>query len=642
MSHVQELRAVVNAARAGDPVLARMHLQRAASEQPDDPAVWLWMSWLADSPLVMAQCLEMVLESASTEYHEVAEKGLEFARALASFSIRNRIPARVGSTGHSTAASPVRERQASHGTSNPEESGSRVEPLAEETSFECECDEVRGFTDSGYTAPDEADETRDAQTDHEPGFRVCDDSLNDDDGLPESLHRAMAVTRSEFEEADSGWESIAAHPEAPVLRDTDLHPEAGHNHDEPSEADPALDDTVIEPQSALDPLEDPQAELPEMEDWPESPRAGGWPSAPAIPTGSFWSAEEVSPARTESTARSEAAVPPPLPPEAAKEVTDWNHSTTAGADPRTQEPSGKRTRWTAPEPSPNPALWRAAQDNWFESGQGAAQPGTAEPQIFLRGGTRAADSEQSSAGAWASSDAPDSSMASDHLRPEERTGNRLWESTIAESPTEKPSHSVPPAATPESPTPEMLPFNGQHAFVADEYGSHDSAASTVAASTVVPARDPGSVTTTSSVTNTADSGFTGAVTPVSPIGAHTVLVVDDSPTVRKLVTMTLEKHGYQVVSAFDGVAAIKEIAAHNPSLILMDVNMPRLDGYQLCKLVKKHDSTKHIPVVMLSGKDGMFDRLRGRLVGCSGYISKPFVPEVLLQAVEQHISGSAL
>ena len=120
---------------------------------------------------------------------------------------------------------------------------------------------------------------------------------------------------------------------------------------------------------------------------------------------------------------------------------------------------------------------------------------------------------------------------------------------------------------------------------------------------------------------------------------HTVLVVDDSPTVRKLVAMTLEKRGYRVVTAFDGVAAIKEIAAQKPGLVLMDCNMPRLDGYQLCKLVKKHDSTRHIPVVMLSGKDGMFDRLRGKLVGCAGHIPKPFVPEALAEAVAQYLSS---
>ena len=69
--------------------------------------------------------------------------------------------------------------------------------------------------------------------------------------------------------------------------------------------------------------------------------------------------------------------------------------------------------------------------------------------------------------------------------------------------------------------------------------------------------------------------------------------------------------------------------------------MPRLDGYQLCKLVKKHDSTQHIPVIMLSGTDGMFDCLRGRLVGCAGYICKPFVPEALVETVDQYVSQAA-
>ncbi|RMG32241.1 MAG: response regulator [Planctomycetota bacterium] len=103
--------------------------------------------------------------------------------------------------------------------------------------------------------------------------------------------------------------------------------------------------------------------------------------------------------------------------------------------------------------------------------------------------------------------------------------------------------------------------------------------------------------------------------------------------------MTLEKHGYRVVTAFDGVAAIKEIAAHNPALILMDINMPRLDGYQLCKLVKKHPATSHIPVLMLSGKDGMFDKLRGKLVGASGYITKPFSPEGLIEVVSRELKA---
>lgn len=121
----------------------------------------------------------------------------------------------------------------------------------------------------------------------------------------------------------------------------------------------------------------------------------------------------------------------------------------------------------------------------------------------------------------------------------------------------------------------------------------------------------------------------------------TVLVVDDSPTVRKLVQMTLQGRGYNIVTAFDGVSAIKEIARHEPWLILLDINMPRLDGYQLCSLIRKHERTRHIPVVMLSGKDGVFDRIRGKMVGCTSYIVKPFVPEGLIEEVEKYMGENS-
>lgn len=124
-------------------------------------------------------------------------------------------------------------------------------------------------------------------------------------------------------------------------------------------------------------------------------------------------------------------------------------------------------------------------------------------------------------------------------------------------------------------------------------------------------------------------------------GRPLVMIVDDSPTVRKLVTLTLERRGFRVVSAFDGVAAIKELGACRPDLILLDINMPRLDGYRLCKLIKKHEATQSIPVVMLSGKDGMFDKLRGRLVGCSDYITKPFEADSLTHKVAKYLSPAS-
>ncbi len=118
---------------------------------------------------------------------------------------------------------------------------------------------------------------------------------------------------------------------------------------------------------------------------------------------------------------------------------------------------------------------------------------------------------------------------------------------------------------------------------------------------------------------------------------RTILAVDDSPTVLKLVSMTLGAAGYEVVTAPNGIDAMKLLATMTPALVLLDVNMPRMDGYKLCKLLKSHDKTRFIPVVMLSGKDGLFDKLRGKLVGCDDYISKPFETADLLRHVARYV-----
>lgn len=124
---------------------------------------------------------------------------------------------------------------------------------------------------------------------------------------------------------------------------------------------------------------------------------------------------------------------------------------------------------------------------------------------------------------------------------------------------------------------------------------------------------------------------------LSCVTRTTILAVDDSPTVRKLLAMTLEQRGYTVVTVEDGVAALQFLACGAPALIITDITMPRLDGYQLCKLVKKHERTRRIPVIMLSGKDGVFDRLRGHLVGCDDYLSKPFESNDLMQKVSKYV-----
>ena len=115
-----------------------------------------------------------------------------------------------------------------------------------------------------------------------------------------------------------------------------------------------------------------------------------------------------------------------------------------------------------------------------------------------------------------------------------------------------------------------------------------------------------------------------------------IMVVDDSPTICRLVTTTLEKQHYQVIAASDGMEALAKMNEIMPDLILLDITMPRLDGYQLCKIIKGNEATKHIPVVMLSGKDGFFDRIKGRMAGALDYITKPFKPDALLEVVAKH------
>ncbi len=119
----------------------------------------------------------------------------------------------------------------------------------------------------------------------------------------------------------------------------------------------------------------------------------------------------------------------------------------------------------------------------------------------------------------------------------------------------------------------------------------------------------------------------------------TILVVDDSATVRKLISGKLEKCGHTVLSAVDGMDALEKINEAVPDLILLDINMPRMDGYQVCKLIRGNDVTKDVPIVMISGKDGFFDKVRGRMAGTTGYITKPFGPETLMKTVETYIVG---
>ena len=120
-----------------------------------------------------------------------------------------------------------------------------------------------------------------------------------------------------------------------------------------------------------------------------------------------------------------------------------------------------------------------------------------------------------------------------------------------------------------------------------------------------------------------------------------VLVIDDSNTIRRSAEIFLRQGGHEVVLAEDGFDALAKVNDHAPQFIFCDILMPRLDGYQTCAIIKRNPRFAHVPVIMLSSKDGLFDKARGRMVGSEEYLTKPFTKEQLLRAVEQFGSPAA-
>jgi twitching motility two-component system response regulator PilG len=121
-----------------------------------------------------------------------------------------------------------------------------------------------------------------------------------------------------------------------------------------------------------------------------------------------------------------------------------------------------------------------------------------------------------------------------------------------------------------------------------------------------------------------------------------VLVIDDSNTIRRSAELFLKQAGYLVILAEDGFDALSKIADHQPRVIFVDIMMPRLDGYQTCALIKQNPKLKSTPVIMLSSKDGVFDRARGRLAGSDRYLTKPFTKEGLVAAVNEYVKPSSI
>jgi twitching motility two-component system response regulator PilG len=119
-----------------------------------------------------------------------------------------------------------------------------------------------------------------------------------------------------------------------------------------------------------------------------------------------------------------------------------------------------------------------------------------------------------------------------------------------------------------------------------------------------------------------------------------VMVIDDSNTIRRSAEIFLKQAGCEIILAEDGFDALAKITDRQPDIIFVDVMMPRLDGYQTCSLIKKNSRFKSTPVIMLSSKDGLFDKARGRIVGSNEYLTKPFTKDSLLSTVQRYVPAS--
>ena len=134
--------------------------------------------------------------------------------------------------------------------------------------------------------------------------------------------------------------------------------------------------------------------------------------------------------------------------------------------------------------------------------------------------------------------------------------------------------------------------------------------------------------------NSNDSSTEGDI----DISGLKILLIDDSRTIRRSAETMLNREGCEVITANDGFEALSLIHKHEPKLIFVDIMMPRLDGYQTCAIIKNNARFKNVPVVMLTSKDGLFDKARGRIVGSDHYLTKPFTRDELLSAVRDQVT----
>jgi twitching motility two-component system response regulator PilG len=116
-----------------------------------------------------------------------------------------------------------------------------------------------------------------------------------------------------------------------------------------------------------------------------------------------------------------------------------------------------------------------------------------------------------------------------------------------------------------------------------------------------------------------------------------ILVVEDSSTIRKVISITLSQKGYEIIEAGDGLEALSRLNEVKPNLILLDIILPKMDGYQILSIIRDNPEFKNIPVIMLTSKDGIINKVKGKMAGSSAYLTKPFDPAQLVKTIERHI-----
>lgn len=615
-SHTEWIQHAIAAAKAGNPSVAKNQLQKAAEEAPGDPAIWLWMGWLADSPASAAQCLE--LARSDGRFEKVAVAGIVFAKALAEFQLQPQ-PEAVAEECEDT---PTEVAEQNNPQLDPVEAVEEVVAAVESLQQEDTLESAAATVAEPLTEALLKEEAIELPLESAP---ACDGPEPVSEDVEEFNEQHPVATSGDDVEA----ELMQSANELWQVADDTTNSQASDNSPKSNS-----ESTVpVSEEVADDPQADQQLWQPESEEVVLAPitnepeRVTEEPAVSVVEKLSELIVDESEDDfsfATDDDAEFGTVVPRGALP--------------SPAEGNVEHPQDVGDQWLgqqAAEP-PKAPVWRKAQSDWF-SVDTPSEPETNNLQSL-------AQPEDVSA-VDATPFQQDSTLTNEH------------QSSSDESPTVVNDADIPTAdATSQPVVPRVTASDVWQTAAIEKSALTAGSAAQVPAyqpmtvqSQARPVPETGAVPQTPVVTSTpasnnifaadasSDQSSENGSANATSLDQKTVLVVDDSPTVRKLVSITLEKRGYKVVSAFDGVAAIKEIAAHNPSLILMDVNMPRLDGYQLCKLVKKHETTRDIPVLMLTGKDGMFDRLRGRLVGCAGSIAKPFSPEELLEVVEQNI-----